>query len=153
MGELLDLPYTNIITSKVKKRHPTQSTSIIIRYPLGNTTVTRKKIAIVGEISSVERLDKIIVYINGNDIEEISFRELHESNFKNIPLEVVGDLNLGENTITVSALMRDGHKIEKQVIVKRIEHVEPIDSFAKTIRERWAVVIGISKYKYSFILN
>ena len=103
MGELLDLTYTNIITSKVKKRHPTQSTSIIIRYPLGNTTVTRKKIAIVGEISSVERLDKIIVYINGNDIEEISFRELHESNFKNIPLEVVGDLNLGENTITISA--------------------------------------------------
>jgi len=131
---------------KIKVARP----SIDLTYPMNHSTTKKNEITILGSISSDIIIQNIKMSVNGqllsehtrinNDLPELTTFALNQK----IPL------SLGENIVSVSVKDSKGGLAQKVIqIVRENPGISAPSVTPIIVGERWAVIIGISKYKYS----
>ncbi len=120
------------------------SSNVDIQYPGDNSTTTKKEIGVIAAVSAVEPVISVTVSVNDRQVKRLNIAG-HQYN---TPVEALVPLTQGKNRIAIKAELSSGKQVAKVISVERI-----IDSIGKSdfrkIREKWAVVIGISTYQFS----
>jgi len=120
---------------------------IKIEYPLPNQNVSEESILVTGEVISSEPLkDQISVVVNGK--EAMPFRGMKvkrnpEKNEQSIPINKQIFLTPGRNDVEVTVMTETDQEIKTNIPVI----YTPGISSKSTDRQKFAVIIGINKYK------
>jgi len=124
------------------------SVEIKIEYPLPNQNVTEESVLVTGEvISSVPLKDQIDVTVNSKEV--IPFRGMkvkrnpEKENEQSIPINKQIFLTPGRNDIEVTVTTETDQKFKANVSVV----YTPTSSTPSTDKRKFAVIIGINKYK------
>ena len=124
------------------------SVEIKIEYPLPNQNVTEESILVTGEvISSVPIKDQIDVTVNSK--EAMPFRGMkvkrnpEKDNEQGIPINKQIFLTPGRNEIEITVMTEDNQEFKAKIPVV----YTPTTSSQSTDKKKYAVIIGINKYK------
>jgi len=128
------------------------SVEIKIEYPLPNQNITEENILVTGEvISSVPIRDQINIAVNSK--EAIPFRGMkvkrnpEKDNELGIPINKQIFLTPGRNEIEITVMTEDNQKFKAEIPVV----YNPSSSTQFSDRRKFAVIIGINRYKNSGI--
>jgi hypothetical protein len=119
-------------------------TTIEVLYPRNNVATDKSEIGVVASVHAGEPIITVTLLVNDKLIERIDLKSRGSTLGDKIPLDVSTPLSVGNNNIAIIATTAENKIVEKNIVVKRFEALKaaPI----KEIKDRWAVVIGISKY-------
>jgi hypothetical protein len=119
-------------------------TTIEVLYPKNHVATDKPEIGVVASIHAGEPIKTVALFVNDELIKKIDLRSRGRTLRDRIPLDVPTPLSIGNNKISIIATTDQNKIIEKTIDIKRVKAAEA-RSF-RTIQNRWAVVIGISKY-------
>lgn len=125
---------------------------IIITEPLDGTSTEREEITLSGSIRSDSPLKERRISLNGRPLAETRGISIIPQNAKQTSVSRKIKLPLGENIITITAVNQAGGSSQKVIRITRIEPsllTEAALAQGFQMGKRWAVVVGISKYKNS----
>jgi hypothetical protein len=119
-------------------------TSIVVLYPKDNATTDKSEIGVVASVHAREPIKTVSLLVNDELVKRVDVKTRDAALRDKIPLDVSTPLSLGNNDISIIATTAHNKIIKETIAVKRIETAEA-EAFSK-IQNRWAVVIGISRY-------
>ena len=119
-------------------------TIIAILYPKNNATTDKSEIGVVASVHAREPIKTVTLLVNDELIKRVDLESLDAALRDKIPLDVPTPLSIGNNKISIIATTAHNKIIKKTIAVKRIKTAEA-KAFS-AIQNRWAVVIGISRY-------
>jgi hypothetical protein len=125
-------------------RYAPRPTTIAVLYPKNNTATDKSEIGVVASVHAGEPIQTVALLVNDELIKRIDVKSRDAALRDTIPLDVSAPLSVGTNEIAIIVTTAHNKSIRETLNVQRLNTAEA-DSFA-TIRNRWAVVIGISNY-------
>lgn len=135
---VVNLPQMNLQTKEaVISAKPA---SIDIQYPGAGLSTSKPEIVVVAVVNAAKNISTVTVYANDRLVKEIIPGGIADK----IPLDVPVPLSLGQNVITIAAKTDAQKSILKKVSVTRTQAIA--NDGARPFANRWAVVVGISKY-------
>jgi hypothetical protein len=127
-----------------------QGPDIVIASPVGGSSTDGGEIVLSGFIHSESPITEQRISVNGRPLDAVRGVAVVQRRGRKIKLNRKIVLAPGENVITVTAANEAGGITQKVVSVTRMEPklVTEAGLSGSPIGERWAVVVGISKYKH-----
>jgi hypothetical protein len=128
--------------------------SITIRYPQDSSKLDKEETSFICTIESGQPISEVRITINGKPLPQTRGVALAPvQGRRSVPIETTIPLEIGQNVIAVSVTDDAGNTEQKVVTVKRekegLAAVVPPKQKAEGFRgQRWAVVVGISRYKH-----
>lgn len=142
-AEVRDLPPMSV-NVKNYPEYTQRPTIIHVLYPKNNVTTDKPEIGVVASVHAGEPIKAVTLLVNDELIKRIDLKSRGSMLRDKIPLDVSTPLSVGNNKIAIIATTAQNIIIEKNIVVKRVKAAKAAPF--KTIQNRWAVVIGISKY-------
>ncbi len=129
--------------------------SIVIRYPEESSKTAKDETSLICTIESAHPISEVRITINGKPVPQTRDISLGTAKGRrSVPIETTIPLEMGRNVIAVSVVDEAGNAEQRLVSVSREREVPAAAIPAKPGTEvfrgqRWAVVVGISRYKHS----
>lgn len=142
-AQVRDLPSMSV-NVKDAPGHIQRPTTIHVLYPKHNVVTDKPEIGVVASVHAREPIKTVTLLVNDELIKRIALKSKGSTLRDKIPLDVSTPLSVGNNKISIIATTVQNKIVEKNINVKRVKTAK-VAPF-KTIQNRWAVVIGISKY-------
>ena len=142
-AQVRDLPSMSV-NVKDDPDYTQRPTTIHVLYPKNNVATDKPEIGVVASVHAGEPIKTVTILVNDELIKRIDLKSRGSTLRDKIPLDVSLPLSVGNNKISIVATTVQNKIIEKNIDVKRVTTAK-VATF-KTIQNRWAVVIGISKY-------
>ena len=117
-----------------------ESVQLAINFPREDYETSDSEIPLDVSINSKEEIEKIIIKINGRNLEESPSIVDFNSNKLSANIDTNISISEGQNTIKVVA-QTSRHNVSKSVRITRIKNTQPINK-----GEKWALLIGIENY-------
>ena len=118
------------------------NTSVKISYPENNLITSKEEIPVIASIIPGEPIEYVTLFVNNTAIKTIEARQSQNT----IPIEFPMPIVLGQSNIKVVARSVSGKITFEEIMVNRIK---PIEMANQVVKNRWAVVVGISKYLHA----
>jgi hypothetical protein len=138
-----EMPQTGV-NVKDDPSYAPRPTTIAVLYPKNNAATDKSEIGVVASVHAGEPIQTVALLVNDELIKRIDVKSRDAALRDTIPLDVSAPLSVGTNEIAIIVTTAHNKSIRETLNVQRLNTAEA-DSFA-TIRNRWAVVIGISNY-------
>ncbi len=125
---------------------------VIITSPDNNTETEQGEVLLRGHVISERPIKKSTISLNGRPLEDTRGVILVPKNARQIPIKRKILLPIGENIITVTATDEMGKIAQKVIRIVRFEpelFTETLLTRTSKVGERFALVVGISKYKHA----
>ena len=118
------------------------NTSVNISYPENNLITSKEEIPVIAAVVPGEPIESVTLFVNNTAVKTIAARQLQNT----IPVELPLPIALGQSKIKIVAQSVSGKITYEEISVIRIK---PIEMANQVVKNRWAVVVGISKYQYA----
>ena len=118
------------------------NTSVKISYPENNLITSKEEIPFIASIIPGEPIESVTLFVNNAAIKTIETSQSQNT----IPVEFPMPIALGQSNIKVVARSVSSKITFEEITVSRIK---PIEMANQVVKNRWAVVVGISKYQHA----
>ena len=119
-----------------------ENTSVKISYPENNLITSKEEIPVIASIVPGEPIESATLFVNNTTIKTIETRQTENT----IPVEFLLPIALGQSKIKVVARSVSGKITSEEIEISRIK---PIEMANQVVKNRWAVVVGISEYQHA----